>query len=683
MVFNRYLRNYTVLFCCSVIVIVIAIYHRVIEFDFINYDDNHFLTDNEFITNGLTREGIQWAFSNHFFFGFSRADYWAPLTHLSHMLDFQIYGMNPSGHHLTNILIHITNAILCFITLKRLTKKLWESTLVSVLFTIHPINVEAVCWIIERKGLLAALFTFLTILSYHKFTKENKSTWWYLLSLVLFQLGLMAKISIIPLPLWLLILDVWPLKRFKQFSFSKENMGLIVEKVPFFIISAIAAIQGLLFMKNINNMIPVQAVGIYGRIGQIVENIYNYTTKLAFPTKLSIFYPLERVNLFSYDCILKLCLVILVITLILLISRRHIFVLSGSLLYITMLIPTIGIVQAGSQSIADRYLYIAQLGFFIIIVFSFSNWCSRRNSKVSQKHLLFPVIICILMSAIAHRQSLYWKNSETILTHANDVTENNYVAYNNLGIYYVDQGNWREAFTCFYLSYCTNENFPIVYNNFGICLRHMGLHEKALEFFEKSKSLGFKFNSVYTNISNEHLALGDTNSAIQSLSLGLKEHPKDLQLAMSLGYLYETRNEFDLALQVYQNNLKYNKNKQEPYFRIGNVFQKQSKYLESVEYYRTSIMLQPHDSQAENNLGISLGRLGKFEESVSHYQKAIEINPRNKDAVYNLGIAYLNLNELRLAKKQFERVVVQNPTNSNARAALERLNKLHITDKND
>ena len=426
-----------------IFVITLALYLPAVRYDYLTYDDGDYVTDNRMVQNGLTLAGIKWAFTT------MHASNWFPLTWLSHMMDTSLFGHNPAGPHLTNILLHAANAVLLLLLLARLTGKLWPSAFIAALFAWHPAHIESVAWISERKDVLSTFFALIAMLNYQRYAEESKiqnpkSKIYFRWSLVAFALGLMSKPMVVTLPCLLLLLDFWPLRRTNNLKLSRENWMLVIEKWPFLLITAVASLITFLAQSQQggNAVVSLTAVSLSYRLENVPLAYIGYLAKIFWPTNLAVFYPLQKI---IPSHVIAPTLLLLIISLVAFWRRStHPYLLVGWLWFLGILVPVIGLVQVGGAQIADRYSYLSAVGIFIIVTFGARDVAAR--CKISNS-LLAGIFIFILIACVItmENQLRYWQNSVTLFQHALAVTPDNDVARNDLGVGLEQQGRLAEA----------------------------------------------------------------------------------------------------------------------------------------------------------------------------------------------------------------------------------------------
>ncbi len=416
--------------------------------DFIEYDDTKYITKNPNVTGGITRDSIIWAFTK------SHAANWHPLTWLSHMLDCEIYGLNPLGHHITNLLIHIANSLLLFLLLSRMTGAVWRSVFVAAAFALHPIHVESVAWVAERKDVLSGLFWMLTMLAYVRYA-ERPNIQRYLLVLLAFAMGLMSKPMVVTLPFVLLLLDYWPLERLLQRENSIKAVSieqqitkvgcpratflhLVIEKVPLIMLSAISSVITFAIQKNA--MASPQVWPLSVRIMSAAGCYLNYIVKMAYPKNLAVLYPVSGVPPIDAAALAVTGAAVLLV----LFRQGRRWLVVGLLWYLGTLVPVSGIVQVGSQIMADRYTYLPSIGVFIIAAWGATELFAKLPHL--KPALAAAGAAALVAMVVATRiQVGYWQDSATLFSRTLAVTENNWVIHNNYGVYLFRMGRYDEA----------------------------------------------------------------------------------------------------------------------------------------------------------------------------------------------------------------------------------------------
>ena len=487
-------RGLQVLICLLLAGAVLLSYLQVRNFDFITLDDDMYVTGNPLVLAGLTWTGVKWAATAQ------HASNWHPLTWLSHMLDSQIYESWAGGHHVTNVVFHLANTILLFLFLTRVTQALWRSALVAALFAPHPLHVESVAWVSERKDVLSAFFWIATMWAYAEYA-ISPSAWRYLAVVLLFALGLMAKPMLVTLPLVLLLLDYWPLERIEgmapepglsgggtlQPAPPKQGYGrLLSEKIPLFALAALSCLVTLSAQQGSGSMMPLDIRPLGPRLANALVTYIQYVVKMFWPPPMAMFYPLAPIPWWQA---LAAGLVLLTVTALLLArARRSPYLAVGWLWYLGAMVPVIGLVQVGGQAMADRYTYIPFIGLFIIVSWGIFEITVRWRF---QKAILALGAAGVLSACwwATWVQVGYWRNSETLFFHALEVTGPNYMAYNHLGMHYANQGRLDQAMIMYRNTLAIAPGYPPAYNNLGIIYANLGKFDEAVVLFNKALQL--------------------------------------------------------------------------------------------------------------------------------------------------------------------------------------------------
>ena len=403
--------------------IIWAVFGQTLHFEFVNFDDDTYVYENPEVSQGLTFKGIIWAFTRFHSFN------WHPLTWLSHMLDCQLYGSNPGGHHLTNILLHAVAAILLFLVLRQMTGALWRSAFVAAVFAVHPLHVESVAWVSERKDVLSGVFFMLTIGTYVRYARQPWSPAHYGLVALLFALGLMCKPMLVTLPILMLLLDYWPLNRFSNFT-PQVFFRLVAEKIPLFALAAVSC--AVTIFAQTDAIKSFDQISLPLRVGNALVSYAIYLKQMFWPSNLAVLYPFPSHGEVIWKMILASIVLFSISASVFVLRKTRPYLLVGWLWYLVMLVPVIGIFQVGTQAHADRYTYLPQIGLYLLLTWTAVDLCAGwRFRRVvlggSSTVILVALIFC------ARAQASYWQNSESLWTHALACTSDNFIAHNNLG----------------------------------------------------------------------------------------------------------------------------------------------------------------------------------------------------------------------------------------------------------
>lgn len=631
----RLLHKYSYLLICVLLTLsVIAVYWPVFGYDFVKYDDDTYVTNNRYVRTGLSRRNIHWAFTSGY------ASNWHPLTWLSHMLDCQLFGTKAGAHHLVNILFHIANTLLLFGVLKRMTAALWPSAFVAAIFALHPLHVESVAWVAERKDVLSTFFWLLTIWAYIRYCEHPKTTG-YLLTLIFLIIGLMAKPMLVTLPFVLLLLDYWPLERMafgNKTGNSKSILQLLIEKAPFFGFSVIASIVTFVVQRGGGAMHTMEAFGLKSRVGNAIVSYVIYIAKMIWPSRLAVLYPHPGDNL-PMAAVTACGLLLLGISFCLIyLARRHKYLTVGWLWYIGTLIPVIGLVQVGVQARADRYTYIPLIGLFIIVAWG----ACELVARCPYRKILLSVLAIVVLSAAAVSASMqvrYWKNSFTLFEHTLAVTSNNFPIHSNYANVLSDLGRFDQAIEHFNKSLQLRPNNAQVHNNFGNTLRKLGRIDEAIEHYNKAVELKPGFSQAYYNLAIALTKQGKTDEAIEQYHKAVRSDPEDIDALSNLGFLLAEKSKFDEAIKYYKKAIELQPNYTIAHGRLGLALAQLGKLDEAIKEFRIVLKARPDDVEMYCNLGILLERQGKTAEAIAEYRRALQINPDYKMAREQLEAA--------------------------------------------
>jgi protein O-mannosyl-transferase len=555
--FSYYKHNKAIIASLILLVITFAIFYRTTANDFICFDDPTYVTDNTHVQEGLTLHGIAWSLTS------IEVSNWHPLTLMSHMLDWQLYKDNPYGHHLSNVILHVINTSLLFLLLYMMTRGAWRSLFVASMFALHPLHVESVAWIAERKDVLSTLLMLLTMICYAVYTKERKAVW-YILAILSFVLGLMSKPMLVTLPLLLLLLDFWPLKRFVRPS---DIRWIILEKIPFILLMIPAALLTLFVQKKSGALSSYATRPFWLRLENALDSYIIYIEKMVWPSDLAIIYPLKAHISVLFASISGLLLIV-VTYLATKYGRNRGYLVTGWIWYLISLLPVIGIVQVGPQAMADRYSYIPLIGLFIVISWGASEVIEKYRIRGGVT-AVFAVSVIATMSCLTVKQISYWHNSIDLFAHAAESVPDNYIAYRILGIEYGKKGDFiaaaenlrrainiepydAEAYyamgitltnqqkyndaTYFYMQAINlNPRNANAYYNYGVSLAYLGQYESAIEMYRKALVISPGMEGAKANIGAALYKLGRNREAVLYLQEVLKMEPENQTVRSILG----------------------------------------------------------------------------------------------------------------------------------------------------
>jgi tetratricopeptide (TPR) repeat protein len=474
--------------CLLLAAITFTVFGRTLTHEFIDFDDETYVYDNPMVVRGLTRPGLVWAFTS------VHAANWHPLTWISHMLDCQLYGLHPGGHHLTNVLLHTATVIVLFLVLRQMTGALWRSAFVAAVFAIHPLRVESVAWVAERKDVLSGLFFILTIAAYARYARRSGSFARYGLVLLLFALGLMCKPMLVTLPGVLLLLDYWPLQRMK----TRKLSALVLEKLPLLALSAASCAATLLAQHKAIQLSGALSLPL--RLANALTACMVYLGQMVWPAGLAVFYPYPYNGLPAWKVTLAGALLTGLSALAWVQRRRQPWMLVGWLWYLVMLLPVAGIIQVGTQAHADRYTYLPQIGVYVAVTWLAEAWGARRRDARVALACFMPALLAALIIC-AWKQTTYWKDSETLWRHTLACTTNNYTAHfglaNALGHH---EGAIDEAISQYHQALQIKPDSADTHNDLGNALVQENKLDEAISQYQQALQLEPAYSGVLNNL---------------------------------------------------------------------------------------------------------------------------------------------------------------------------------------
>ncbi|HSS16869.1 MAG TPA: tetratricopeptide repeat protein [Candidatus Dormibacteraeota bacterium] len=508
------------------------VFGQTLRHDFINYDDPRYVYENTKITGGLSISGIAWAFTH------IHSMNWHPLTTISHMLDCQLYGLNAGWHHFTNVLLHTLAAILLFLALQQMTGAVWRSAFVAAVFAIHPLRVESVAWVAERKDVLSGVCFMLTLLAYVYYTRAPSLSRYLAVALV-FVLGLMSKPMLVTLPLVLLVLDYWPLRRIgRQTSDPRRQLLMpVLEKIPLIAFSAVSGFVTLLAQKGAVGW--TEDLPILERINNAAVSYVLYIWQMFWPMNLAVFYPHPENRLPLWEIISSLLLLICITALAIAVRKKRPYLITGWLWYLGMLVPVIGLVQVGWQGRADRYTYLPQIGLYIAITWAvadLTNLWRRQRTIVSAA----AILIISALSLCAWVQTSYWRDSETLFRHALAVTANNDVAENNLGIVFLRQGKVDEAISLLQTAVDLRPDNSPAHDNLAKALLQKGHVADALIHYRKLLELQPDNIEVHNIVGTVLIQQGRVGEGVEEWQKVLAIQPDNGNAMSNLAWVFAT-----------------------------------------------------------------------------------------------------------------------------------------------
>lgn len=508
------------LLCLALVFIVLAVYIQVGNHSFINLDDNAYVTNNPHVASGITVQNVVWAFTS------VDAYNWHPITWLSHMADVRFFGMNPGGHHITSVVIHTISSLLLFLLLLRLTGALWQSLFVAAMFALHPLHIQSVAWVAERKDVISGFFWFLTLLLYAKYVEKQKTTL-YVLTILSFILGLMSKPMLVTLPLVMLLLDFWPLERFRYEGDKHHNSGraiaLIKEKIPFFVCSIFSGVVTIYAQGKGGAIAASDMTSLWLRFENAMTAYVKYIGKTIWPHDLALFYPFP-LSIPLWQAICSLLILILFSALAIRARRHSPYVLAGWLWFVITLMPVIGLIQVGGHSMADRYTYIPLTGLFIVAAWGVPDLMKgmRHQRRITA---LIAATVVITSAILTWQQLAYWRDSVSLFRHTLQVTSGNCMIHNNLGLTLALKGEYEEAIQEFRKALRIYPNYTEAHNNLGATFDFKGDFDAAIQEYREAIRINPDHADAHYNLGIDLQIRGDLDAAIKEYQETLRIQP--------------------------------------------------------------------------------------------------------------------------------------------------------------
>jgi tetratricopeptide (TPR) repeat protein len=634
----------------------IAVYAQTGHFAFVNFDDPDYVGANFHVRAGLTWESIAWAFGSGY------AGNWIPLTWISHMADCQFFGLRSGLHHLTSVTIHVFSVWLLFAALNRMTAAPWPSAFVAFIFGTHPLHVESVAWIAERKDVLSAFFWILTLWNYARYA-ERPALGRYLLVALTFCLGLLSKPMTVTLPFVLLLLDVWPLRR------AETTAKLVKEKAPLFALSVCASVITFIVQRRGGAVIALDSIPVSARIENALISYVTYLAQFFRPVKLAVFYPwpdAPRV----WEAGIAVAALAGISAAAWRWRRESPWFLSGWLWYLGTLVPAIGLVQVGAQAHADRYTYIPLIGISIMLAWSAAD-IVRRWPGVKPIVSVVAVMSCCSCVVAGSVQAAYWRDSPTLFRHAIEVTSGNYEAWSGLGLALKEQGRVEEAAADYRQAIAIRPQFADAQNNLGEALLMLGRSDEAVAHISEALRLQPASPEAHVNLGAALQRLGRIAEARAQYVEALSIRPESAAAHTGLAAVFEDQGRKDEALRELNEAVTLNPDYAPAHYNLGRLLGAVGRPGEAAAQFTEAIRLQPRNPANHYNLGIAFANQGRLTDAVAEFRNAIAIDPGYAAAHFNLGNALARLGQIDEAIAQFSETLRIRPDFVEARQNLE------------
>jgi tetratricopeptide (TPR) repeat protein len=685
------------LVCAVLMAVTFALYCPILGDNFVNFDDGTYVTENSMVQNGLTGSSLSWAFTSGY------ASNWHPLTWISHMLDCDLFGLKPAGHHFTSLLLHVLNVGLLFQVLLCMTGATWRSAIVAALFAWHPMHVESVAWVSERKDVLSTFFWLLTMLAYARYAQKFKVQGsrfkvYYCLSLVSFALGLMAKPMLVSVPFVLLLLDYWPLGRIYDLRFTiyegskggtspvrsspagQQTLAAsgipavswrwaLLEKVPYFLLAAASSVVTFLVQKSGGAVASLRSLSFGERSANAVISYVRYLGKMVWPSDLAIYYPMHAswaAWQWAGAGLLIVALSVLAIALV----RRRPYVAVGWFWYLGTLVPVIGLVQVGGQSMADRYTYMPFVGMFIVVVWGVTDLLGRGTLQKPNAAWAVVVIVLIDCVTLTWSQINYWRDSAALFRHAIAVTSNNSLAHVNLGSALDQEGRTEEAKAEFLIGLKMDTNFAPALGGLGTLYLHEGDTAKALAYFDSALTKQPYYADAHYNLANLLARQGKLAEAAEHYAQALNYNPNAPDAQNNLGAVLVRLDRPKEAVEHLEAAIRIKANFPEAQEQLGTAYAKLQQPDLAQAHYAEAVRLKPDFAHAHLKLGLIEASQGQLGKAIAQFVETIKLEPTNAVAFFNLGAAYQANDQLDAALDQFSAAARLDPMDAEAQARI-------------
>jgi protein O-mannosyl-transferase len=659
------------LICAGLLILTVGSFQGLKHAGFVNYDDPAYVTRNAIVQQGVTLENARWAFTTFHY------NNWHPLTWLSYMADFETFGSHPRGFHATNLALHVANSLLLFFLLARLTSAPWASAFVAAFFAVHPLHVESVAWISERKDVLSTLFWLLTMWAYTRYA-EHRRLVWYLATAVFLALGLMSKSMLVTLPFVLLLLDLWPLRRLVIGTpgWVRQASRLAAEKVPFLVLSAIASY--LTYIAQGEAVRTTRDLALTHRLENTFVSYGRYIAKSFWPVDLTVFYP-HPVGWPAAMVAGTLLLVTALTFVAILTVRTRPYLFTGWFWFLGTLVPVIGLVQIGNQSIADRYMYVPLIGLSIALIWGL------RDLILAKPALKNPIIAtaCIAVVLCAHlttQQVKHWRDSIALFTHCERLSGPHIVILNNLSAAFLEQGRTNEANERVLTAVRTVPHEQLTWWNAGNMAMREGKHEEAVAYYQEGLRRKPPNPELHLNIGIALARQGKLQDAIEQYQAALALDPNYLEGRLNLASTFVRIRNFDAAATNYAIILRAHPNFAPAHFNAANLFMETGATERAIHHLQMAVHLQPDLTDAHRQLGLLLVKAGRPAEARRHLEQSLIANPNDPIAQASMGAILAGTTDAAGAITSYRLALQQDP---NLTIALNNLTWLLATHPKD
>lgn len=616
------------IFCAVLLFSTLLIYLKVIYFDFVNFDDPNYILINDHIFNGLRWENIKWAFASFY------STNWHPLTWISHSLDVYFYGLHPAGHHVTNVIFHSVNTLLVFYYFREMTGHNWRSFILAGFFALHPLHVESVAWVSERKDVLSAFFWLLTMILHARFVQTNRYKYYYL-SLLFFILGLLAKPMVVTLPFVLVLLEIWPLNRitFEERSKTLDQIkSSLWEKTPFFILSSISCVITFLAQDRGGAVINFNYLPYFERITNSLTSYVRYIMKIFWPDNLALQYPHPGTDIDYVFLLLSIVILAAVSITVCRFIKTKPFLFSGWFWFLGTLVPVIGLVQVGSQAMADRYTYIPSIGIFMMIFF----WGTGYSKTFQKGFVYLSSGLLVISSILTWYQLDTWKNSKTLFANSIQHTKKNAIAHYLLCQALASEGNLDDALEHGKLCVKYGPDFSEGHNTLATVYLQKDMEKEAVDHFNEAIKLKPDMWHPYINLGLLMAKKGDFEKADYYLQKAESLAEKNAYTHACLGLAWSNAGNSEKAIEHFQASVLLKPKEANTLNNLGKVFLDRGDVANAKYYLNKALMITPESPEIINNYGLVLLKENDLEGAIINFSYALKVKPEYERARINL-----------------------------------------------
>ena len=651
---------------------VLLVFGQTARFDFIHsYDDREYVVENTHIREGVTVSGLAWAFTSFY------AANWHPVTWLSHMLDVELFGMNPGGHHLTNVVLHLINTLLLFTLLSRVTTANWRSAAVAALFALHPLHVESVAMIAERKDVLSTFFWLLTLLCYVGYASD-RSRKWYGAALGCFILGLLAKPMVVSLPFVLLLIDYWPLQRWHPAPAAPgtkppkqvDSLALVTEKLPFVLLAASTSVVTLLAQHSLGATGSMTVYPLFHRLANAAVSTIAYLVKTIWPHPLVVFYP-YRDAIAVWQWIGAVALLAAVTTVVLIMGRKKRYLVCGWFWYLVTLLPVIGVVQVGAQAMADRYTYIPLIGIFIMVVWGLHDALRRVRLKPAAVVTGAAVLLATL-GGLTWKQVGLWTDSVSLFQHAARYSADNWVAHNNLGSALARRGYPVAAVVHYQTALEIVPGYADARYNLAATQSELGRHDEAIHQYRQVLVTAPTHTGALNNLCGELVSAGKVEEGMTYCRKAIAIDPNFANAYNNLAVALTKMGRLPEAIERYRQAIALDKQNPESHQALGTLLAADGRMTEAVRYFHSAWNLDPDNARHRRQAADALMRGGAVAAAAEFYAATLRLNPDSAETYNRLGVAYARLGLRDDAVIMFRTALEMNPEHRAASGNLQK-----------